>query len=76
MRIPAAAGLRPARRPGPSRKSYLLQLEEDRAGRCLDEMLGEGQLQDGAIALRDRDEWRLVVDECLKAEAVYTARAS
>src|SRR3954470_19113270 len=46
---------------GPAEQAHLAQLEEDRRGRRVDEVVAQRQLQDGAVALRDRDEPRLAV---------------
>src|SRR4051812_30517220 len=48
----------------------LAQLEEDRRGRRVDEVVAQRQLEHRAIALRDRDEARLVVTQVVQADPV------
>src|SRR5919204_5815032 len=55
---------------GSAEQADLAQLEEDRCGRRVDEVVAEGQLQDWAVALRNRDEPWLAVPEGVQANAV------
>ena len=55
----------------PAEKSDLPELEEDRAGGCMNQLAPERQLQHRAIALGNRDEPGLGADEFAKAQPVY-----
>src|SRR5919204_7027587 len=55
---------------GSAEQADLPQLEEDRCGRRVDEVVAKRQLQDWAVALRYRDEPWLAVSEGVQADAV------
>ena len=54
----------------PAAQRDLSELEEDRAGRRVDEIVAERELEHGTLALRNRDEPRLAVEQRLQADAV------